>query len=150
MDQDSQQVSAVPQVPPPGQDLLEWVVAQYFASKIQSKHILNYNGANLAYTHAVDIANKLGLTDRQKALITPFPSPVNLTVTNSEVKDIEPPSSSSKTSIWDRIKWPLLVGLIGSALVPSSIYGAYKFFAGDENNTVIEQPEEGSVGYSFQ
>lgn len=79
---------AQPATPPQGADLLDWVVGQYLGQKIQAKNILNYNGANMAYNHARDIAQKLNL-DVDK--ITPFPA--NSTSINVSV----PPTTESRT-----------------------------------------------------
>lgn len=65
-------------------NLLEQVVASYLGAKIQREHILNYNGANLAFQHAADMANKLKLTPDQARLVTPFPSPTSVTVSGSQ------------------------------------------------------------------
>ena len=58
----------------PRVDTLDAIVREYVRAKIQGIDIRNYNGANLAYTHAADMANKLGLTPDQKIGVTPFPS----------------------------------------------------------------------------
>jgi hypothetical protein len=86
--------------------MLEEIVRAYCAAKIQKLHILNKNGADLAYNHQRDIAQKLGLPeDPAKGLgITPYPSPVNNTNTRVD--------TSSKTSPWAT-----------AALVAASVFG---------------------------
>jgi len=54
-------------------NLLDEIVREWARTAIQQKDVLNYNGANLAYNHAADIANKLGLSATQKLGVTPFP-----------------------------------------------------------------------------
>jgi hypothetical protein len=57
------------------------VLREYARAKIQQIDIHNYNGANLAYNHASDTANKLGLSDEQKLGVAPFPGrPNNMSV----------------------------------------------------------------------
>lgn len=55
-------------------DTLDDIVRAYARAKIQKMDILNYNGANLAYNHAVSTANNLGLNPAQKLGISPFPA----------------------------------------------------------------------------
>jgi hypothetical protein len=61
---------------------------------ILKRNIHNYNGANLAYNHASDTANKLGMSDEQKQRLAPFPQiPGNTTVNvNSNQPQPEKPS----------------------------------------------------------
>lgn len=72
------------------QDLLEQVCRDYMSAKIQAHHIKNYNGANLAFNHAADIANKLGLSPSQASGITPFPCPANTFSFSNQVSPPEP------------------------------------------------------------
>jgi hypothetical protein len=58
------------------------VLREYARAKIQQIDIHNYNGANLAYNHASDTANKLGLSDEQKLGVAPFPGHPNNTSVN--------------------------------------------------------------------
>lgn len=58
---------------------------QYAAAKIQAIHVMNYNGAMLSYNHQSDMANKLGLDERQKLDVTPFP--MGTKIINVNVKD---------------------------------------------------------------
>jgi hypothetical protein len=55
-------------------DTFNEVLREFARAKIQKEHIHNYNGANLAYTHGADMANKLGLSEGQKLGVQPFPS----------------------------------------------------------------------------
>lgn len=69
-----------------GDNVLDDVLRAYCATKIQRQHILNQNGANMVNNHALDIAQKLGISteDANKRLgITPFPSPATNTSINS-------------------------------------------------------------------
>ena len=56
-------------------DTLDDIVREWARAKIQKMDILNHNGAMLAYTSKAELANRVGLTDRQKLGVTPFPSP---------------------------------------------------------------------------
>ena len=69
------------QSPPQGTNVLDWVVANYLGAKIQSQHIRNYAGANLALNLGRDVANKLGLDPAQ---ITPFPSNISVGIQHPE------------------------------------------------------------------
>jgi hypothetical protein len=55
-------------------DTLDEIVREWARTKIQRVDILNHNGAMLAYTDKANVANKLGLTEKQKLGVTPFPS----------------------------------------------------------------------------
>ena len=73
----SQTIAGAPNAsgaPASAEDAISKVAWETLAAKLQGKHIQNYAGANLAYTHAMDIANKLGLTADQKSRIAPFPA----------------------------------------------------------------------------
>lgn len=60
---------------------LDDIVREWARAQIQKLDIWNYNGAMLSYNHQADMANRLGLTDRQKLGVTPFPCPTNQSVT---------------------------------------------------------------------
>lgn len=97
-----------PDLPKPaGTDVLDWIVTNYLGAKIQASHIMNYNGANLAFNHGRDIAKKLGLDPAQ---ITPFPCPTNVSVSTESV---QPPAKPSPAAS------PLLKAGIAAALVGS-------------------------------
>lgn len=83
--------------------LLDEIIREWARTEIQQKDIVNYNGANMAYNHAVDIANKLKLTDAQKLGVSPFPA--NSTTTVSTVQD----SRSVGASLVSRFL-PLILG----------------------------------------
>ena len=51
---------------------------------VQRMHILNHNGANLAYVNKAAVANACGLSDEQKFNVTPFPSPPAIFIGGSE------------------------------------------------------------------
>lgn len=76
------------QSPPSGMNVLDWVVTNYLGAKIQSQHIRNYAGANLALNHGRDVAKKLGLDPAQ---ITPFPSNISVGIQQEQQK---PPALS--------------------------------------------------------
>jgi hypothetical protein len=57
-----------------GTDLLDRITENYLNSRIQRQHIMNYNGANLAYNHQRNVAASLGLDPTP---ITPFPAPTS-------------------------------------------------------------------------
>lgn len=79
------------QAPPVGTDsaaVLNWAMAQWLSTVIQKQHILNYNGANLAYNHGRDIANKLGL---EPASISPFPASTKISVQQPPPTPPSPP-----------------------------------------------------------
>lgn len=64
-----------------GGNTLDDIVREWARTQIQQQDIVNYNGAQLSYNHQSDMANRLGLTDRQKLGVTPFPCPTNQTLT---------------------------------------------------------------------
>lgn len=96
-------------------DMLEDVVKAYCAAKIQKLHILNQNGANLVNNHALDMAQKLGIStdEANKRLgITPFPSPTNNT--NIESKAASPWATAALVA----------ASVLGGA-VPAGVVGYY-------------------------
>jgi hypothetical protein len=116
--------------PPQGGDLLEWIVGQYLGQKIQAKNILNYNGANMAFNHARDIAQKLNLDVNR---ITPFPA--NSTSINVSMPDSPPTPTAPQTSTtpatdgmkpWQQAAIAAMLMASGAAvatLIPSLIDG---------------------------
>lgn len=64
---------------PSPSDPLAAIALAWAAARIQQIHVANHNGANLGYLNKADVANKVGLSETQKAGITPFPSPVSNT-----------------------------------------------------------------------
>jgi hypothetical protein len=146
-------LSPPPLAAPKGENLLEWAVGQYMAAKIQREHIMNYNGANLAYNHAANTARLLKIPDEQRALITPFPASTSInTITNPA------PSTPSAPLSLGKLGLSMLAGagLLGAGL------GAGQYLAQDPappSNVVIEQPaiqppappsSDGNVGFTIR
>lgn len=112
-------------------DTLDAIVREYVRVKLQSIDIRNYNGANLAYTHAADMANKLGLDERQKIGITPFPAPTTVSIQQAPPTPEPPPTPApspapaetagggeapSQKTAWPSWLPPLLGGAAGVAV----------------------------------
>lgn len=55
--------------------ILAGIVQKWGDEQLKSKNILNYNGANLAYIHGRDVAQKLGVDEEN---IMPYPSRVTI------------------------------------------------------------------------
>ena len=90
-------------------ELREWVLKEYVSAKVQGIHILNYAGGNLAYNHACDVANKLGLTQAQSSRIAPFPGlPASINI----MIQPEKPPVASVASPWKSLALPLLASLL--------------------------------------
>ena len=70
----------------------------YFAEKIRTQNIMNYNGANLAYRHSADMANKLGLGEEQKDQIVTYPGGRSTEVTVTPKQE---------TSVMQKYGWPI-------------------------------------------
>jgi len=87
-------------------NLLDEIIREWARTAIQQKDVLNYNGANLAYNHAADTANKLGLSAAQKLGVTPFPQ--SNSVSNVSVSD--------QTSLAGSLLSRLLPVVLGAAL----------------------------------
>lgn len=68
-------------------DTLDAIVREWARSQLQQKEITNYNGANLAYNHAANIANSLKLSEEQKLGIAPFPGRPSNTVVSVGADD---------------------------------------------------------------
>ena len=73
-------------------DTCDSILRDWARATIQVKDIANYNGANLAYNHAANTANQLGLSEQQKLGVAPFPGRPNETTiqvgdTNREILD---------------------------------------------------------------
>lgn len=129
---------APPPAPSSGDGLLDWVVQQYLGSKVQAKHIMNYNGANMAFNHGRDIAKKLGLDPE---LISPFPAKPT---TNVQLQQ-------TPTPLWKQVAIgaSLLAGGAGAATVASS-------FLSDKPQVVVPAPVDkqpsldSSVGFTVE
>lgn len=66
-----------PGYPPP---IAAEVARDFINSKIQARHIINWNAANSLYMAAQQQAKQYGLEPEVRSMITPFPSPNNSTV----------------------------------------------------------------------
>lgn len=133
------------------------VVGEYFRSKIQTQDIRNYAGANMAFNHAADIANKLGLSNEQKAGVAPFPGRPN--VTNLQVGDPqladriaelvsaikqptgEPAATQDQPAVAERVssaaKWivPLIAGVSGAGTLGAGLLVFQSLFGGTPGNS---------------
>ena len=105
-------------------DTLDDIVRQWARAKIQRIDIMNYNGANLAYTHGADMANRLGLSDTQRLGVTPFPASTSVRVDAPPAQPEPPvvpvPSASPAPSRWT----PVLAGLGGGLLGAGAMLAA--------------------------
>ncbi len=133
---------SVPQRPP-GKDLMEWILENYAASKIQGNHIRNYNGANLAYNHAASTANNLGLSEEQRAKITPFPTPETTNV-NIGGGDGDDKKMSGFTK-------NVIAAAIGASLLGGGI-AIHELIDDDRKSPPVAAPAdpEGEVGFTVR
>lgn len=137
------------------------LVRQWGEAKVQSVHVANYNGANLAYNHAANIANNLKLSDEQKSNVVPFPSPTSSTTivvgpdqsqpsvqaeASSDVRPAHLPKSSRAAMVLALIATVAAAGTAGwfaeQAVAP-----------GDSAPVVSAEPDgsdPGSVGYQVR
>jgi hypothetical protein len=139
-------IHPVPPVTAPiGGNLLDWVVGNYMAAKIQREHILNYNGANLAYNHAANTAKLLGIPDEQRAQITPFPAPSNINNISSQ--------NPSEMGSWAKLLGPMLVG---AGLLGAGQYLARPATPQPVSTPAVEAPlppspaADGNVGFTVK
>lgn len=77
---------------------LDDIIREWARAEIQRMDIVNYNGAQMSYNHQADMANRLGLSDRQKLGVTPFPCPSNQTLNISSDAAADKPADSNKTN----------------------------------------------------
>lgn len=69
------------------QDTMDAIIAAYARAKIQKLEILNHNGANLAYVSKMAAANAMGLDEKQRLGVAPFPhssTEINIGESDSE------------------------------------------------------------------
>ena len=62
------------------ENTLDQIVREWARAQIQRMDIVNYNGAQLSYNHQADMSNRLGLSEKQKLGVTPYPCPTNQTL----------------------------------------------------------------------
>lgn len=111
-------------------DLVRNVLGAYLGEKIKGQNILNMNGANLAYTHAIDIAHKLGLPEDYIKNITPFPgsTTTNIVVQNDSEKSKDAESTKKVSDESDgeteKKKKPLNHRILPWVLTAASSLGA--------------------------
>lgn len=152
---------------------LDLICREYLGSVIQSRHIFNQNGANLVYTHGCDMANKLGLNDRQKMNITPFPSPTSIQITQPaqaeqsqqaeraaqtqqrEEKAEQPETSRTKSALKTAaiVALGAALGATGLAAGPAAISVINEVFQTNQsqNTTDPATPRgQGNVGFSVE
>ena len=131
---------------------LDTIFREWARAQIQMLDIRNYNGAMLAYNHQADTANRLGLDDKQKLGVTPFPSP-----TTSNLHISQPGSESPPQAIDTRqaVAPPPVTGgqkpksswlpVLGAALLSGTLVGgtagttAY-MMSGNQPQVQQEQP----------
>ena len=78
-----------PVTPPPGADVMERILWEYFRAKIQQQHIMNYHGANTAYVGAAHRAGLLKLSEDQQSKVQPFPaSTSNVTINDGGTSEV--------------------------------------------------------------
>lgn len=128
-------------------DLLEKVLAEYCAAKIQSIHLMNYNGANLAYNHAADVANKLGLQPEQKLGITPYPSNTNINIAGESAEQKRKPLSPWVVAGLSALGGG---GLAGGALGLAMLLGGEDAPPPQEPPAAVSEHSPGSVGLEVE
>lgn len=142
---------------PQSSNILDWIVTNYLGAKIQSQHIRNYAGANLALNHGRDIAKKLGLDPAQ---ITPFPCPTNISV-NQETPLPAPaqpqPPQQSQSAMSMLAKAGVAAALLGTGAgaVPVAGWIADKLTAPAEvqpatSSTPATPEEHANVGFEIR
>lgn len=89
--------------------------------KIQQQDIKNYAGANLAYNHAADTANKLGLSETQKLGISPFPGQTTINVSREAQAEEQPKPKSWLWSAAGLVLAVLASGGVGSAITAAAL-----------------------------
>ena len=141
-----------PILPTGHDDLLDGIVREWVRVKLQHRHILNYNGANLAYNHAADIANKLQLSDRQKLGIAPFPAaPPNTVIAIDGGKPMEeskpeatPAKESALASAMNSPTGSVIGKVFGWGVLPTTAAGGLIYLgtllAGSGNVPPATQP----------
>lgn len=133
---------------------IESIVREWARAKIQQIDIMNYNGAQMAYNHQADVANKLGLSEKQKLGVTPFPCPTNQTIVAAgESKKVEEPQEpptaveAVKTTLLQKLA-PYLIGaaLTGGPLGGFMLANALPSEPRDEQTQTITYSDDGRVG----
>lgn len=130
-------------------DPLDAIMRAWAAAKIQKLHILNYNGANLAFNHAADVANKLGLSDAQKAGVTPFPCPVNISMEQAQLEPKPPVAMPAPKSSW----LDALIVTAGAALVGGGILAGSWLMRPETGKPVVpttHSSRDGKVGLEVE
>lgn len=149
------------------------VAEQWLAAKTQAKHILNYNGANMAYVHALDTARKLGLSPEERARITTFPSPnYNITIappdgerttteTNNTARE-RASEAAEKLNQPTASRWQKVAEMVGLPVLGASLLGgglAIGSYLSDDDPppptqppaaTAPVNPADGSVGFTVE
>lgn len=90
---------------------------EYARNKIQQKEILNYAGANLAYTHAADMSNKLGLNDEQKLGVQPFPASHSIRIEQNTTTPEQSTTPTTPTPTKNKSKLLLAAGITAASLL---------------------------------
>ena len=123
----------------------------YLKEKVKRQNIINYNGANMAYTHGKDIAQKLRLGDVYHD-IAPFPS-------RTEINVEAPPAKPSEAGL-PIPKWA--ISTIASLLTGSALTGGglalYNHYFGEVSGDVSEvnvnmppgETSQGTVGLTVE
>lgn len=124
-------------------DTVNALLREYGRAKIQKLDILNYNGANLAYNHAADTANKLGLSEQQKLGVTPFPSATNISISGATPKESTAPTSNPEPAKTDSAvkSWvPATLGALGGAGGLAAAMLAAQYMLPDHNEEPASPP----------
>ena len=66
------------------QDTMDAIVSAYARAKIQRMEILNHNGSMLGHVSKMAMANAMGLDERQRLGVTPFPCPTNINISGGD------------------------------------------------------------------
>lgn len=146
---------------------LDEIVREWARAQIQRMDIVNYNGAQLSYNHQADMANRLGLSDKQKLGVTPFPCPTHQTlamnsgsgIQESKTDEGQDTSQQTRQSTGDAVQppvpsdnktrsllWPTIGAAALSALLTAGSIGGTAWVMQDDKPRETQVDPEGRVG----
>jgi len=65
-------------------DTMDSIMAAYARAKIQRIEILNHNGSMLGHVDKMAMANAMGLDEKQRLGVTPFPTPTSINISGPD------------------------------------------------------------------
>lgn len=151
---------------------LDEIVREWARAQIQRMDIVNYNGAQMSYNHQADMSNRLGLSEKQKLGVTPYPCPTSQTLsvggTPEEPRPTQPqdephedqtnnqPSTQSANSGVEAsapnaksrsLLWPTISAAALSALLTAGSIGGTAWVMSDKpRNETVETEQIDSDG----